>query len=259
MGTAKENKALSSVEETAKALEGLRVADQDKFVNDFSKLDIPFKQENIKAEMDSEVKKELFPNEKTRKNYAENIYNAVVRSSGFPKILSEAYHKAKKDGSNPELVKAVEDLIGKPIKIKAEPTKTFEQKVEETAKALEGIGEDATKNIIIGRENTDNSKFVKYNPDDSEKNVVFAMPKNFRSRKNIIDYVNDNTHVKDLQVGKDYSKDDLELAQFLAIHIEDPYRMLYRLVEKNIKKKITLKSFCFTLLKSIYGKHCFYS
>lgn len=28
--------------------------------------------------------------------------------------LSEAYHKAKSDGSNPELVKAVEDLLGKP-------------------------------------------------------------------------------------------------------------------------------------------------
>src|SRR5690606_15417472 len=27
--------------------------------------------------------------------------------------ISEAYHKAKADGSNPELVKAVEDLIGK--------------------------------------------------------------------------------------------------------------------------------------------------
>ena len=29
--------------------------------------------------------------------------------------ISEAYHKAKADGSNPELVKAVEDLLGKPI------------------------------------------------------------------------------------------------------------------------------------------------
>ena len=34
------------------------------------------------------------------------------------KFISEAYHKAKKDGSNPELVKAVEDLLGD----KAEPT-----------------------------------------------------------------------------------------------------------------------------------------
>ena len=44
-------------------------------------------------------------------------------------IISEAYHKAKADGSNPELVKAVEELIGKPTEAqpKAEPTKTFEQ------------------------------------------------------------------------------------------------------------------------------------
>ena len=30
------------------------------------------------------------------------------------KSISEAYHKAKQDGSNPELVKAVEELLGKP-------------------------------------------------------------------------------------------------------------------------------------------------
>ena len=34
--------------------------------------------------------------------------------SGNPQKISEAYHKAKADGSNPELVKAVEDLLGKP-------------------------------------------------------------------------------------------------------------------------------------------------
>ena len=45
--------------------------------------------------MDSEVKKQLFPNEKIDE-------------------ISEAYHKAKADGSNPELVKAVEKLLGKP-------------------------------------------------------------------------------------------------------------------------------------------------
>ena len=45
------------------------------------------------------------------------------------KSISENYHAAKSDGSNPELVKAVEELIGKPTEAqpKAEPTKTFEQ------------------------------------------------------------------------------------------------------------------------------------
>ena len=44
--------------------------------------------------------------------------------SGNPQKISEAYHKAKADGSNPELVKAVEELLGKPTEIKAEETIT---------------------------------------------------------------------------------------------------------------------------------------
>ena len=32
-------------------------------------------------------------------------------SSDLPKQVSEAYHKAKADGSNPELVAAVEELL----------------------------------------------------------------------------------------------------------------------------------------------------
>jgi GNAT superfamily N-acetyltransferase len=54
--------------------------------------------------------------------YAKRQYapsNILVEELGFKnKEISEAYHKAKKDGSNPELVKAVEDLLG----AKAEPT-----------------------------------------------------------------------------------------------------------------------------------------
>jgi hypothetical protein len=47
--------------------------------------------------------------------YAKRQYapsNILVEELGFKnKEISEAYHKAKKDGSNPELVKAVEDLL----------------------------------------------------------------------------------------------------------------------------------------------------
>lgn len=39
-------------------------------------------------------------------------------------LISELYHKAKEDGSNPELVRAVEDLIGKPEIKTAKTTKT---------------------------------------------------------------------------------------------------------------------------------------
>jgi uncharacterized protein (UPF0305 family) len=42
---------------------------------------------------------------------------------------------------------------------------------------------------------------------------------------------------------KQYSKNDINLTQFLATHIEDPYRILYRLVSKNIKKNNKIKDF----------------
>ena len=41
---------------------------------------------------------------------AQGVYNLVVEKIDE---ISEAYHKAKQDGSNPGLVKAVEDLLGK--------------------------------------------------------------------------------------------------------------------------------------------------
>lgn len=40
-----------------------------------------------------------------------------------------------------------------------------------------------------------------------------------------------------------YSKYDKNLHQFLIIHIEDPFRILYRLPEKNIKKNDKIKNF----------------
>ena len=42
---------------------------------------------------------------------------------------------------------------------------------------------------------------------------------------------------------KAYSKDDINLHQFLSTHIEDPFRILYRLVSKNIKKNNKIKEF----------------
>ena len=68
------------------------------------------------------------------------------------KSISEAYHKAKADGSNPELVKAVEEAIGKSKEPISEPTNkaggvssnsnegnSALRDVESTAKALEGV------------------------------------------------------------------------------------------------------------------------
>ena len=71
------------------------------------------------------------------------------------KIISETYHKAKADGSNPELVAAVEGLLGKPTeqpkptnKVKGVSPNSNEDNsalrdVESTAKALDG-----NKNIL---------------------------------------------------------------------------------------------------------------
>jgi hypothetical protein len=45
-------------------------------------------------------------------------YYSLSNAKSYPRVaaknISEAYHKAKADGSNPELVKAVEELLGKP-------------------------------------------------------------------------------------------------------------------------------------------------
>lgn len=45
----------------------------------------------------------------------DNKYSDLLKDNEHTEA-SEAYHKAKADGSNPELVKAVEDLLGKPTK-----------------------------------------------------------------------------------------------------------------------------------------------
>lgn len=42
---------------------------------------------------------------------------------------------------------------------------------------------------------------------------------------------------------KSFSKKDTNIAQFLVIHMEDPYRLLYRLPEKNIPKTDKIKDF----------------
>lgn len=66
-----------------------------------------------------------------------DLSKTKLRSKGFEKafsnkIISEAYHKAKADGSNPELVAAVEELLGKPQKSQAKPLQT---EAESKAKA----------------------------------------------------------------------------------------------------------------------------
>jgi DNA-cytosine methyltransferase len=62
----------------------------------------------------SEEQTELLEKYYDKEDYISGL--AFIKSiiSSKPKQLSEAYHKAKEDGSNPELVSAVEELLGKP-------------------------------------------------------------------------------------------------------------------------------------------------
>jgi len=122
---------------------------------------IPFEAINLEATTDrfayygnSEYEIVVKPNEKLellkyeevdRSNrYASKPITEKEISSGFYRIekqVSEAYHKAKADGSNPELVKAVEDLIGKPkqgqpSRLKRTPAQ-IRQAVEDGVDAVE--------------------------------------------------------------------------------------------------------------------------
>lgn len=95
---------LSNVESTADALSPLVEI----------KSSMPeWKQDEIIAVADGVLK--YIPKEEVDKGYNNDKVTG--------EIISEAYHKAKADGSNPELVKSVEDLLGAKPEVKtAEPT-----------------------------------------------------------------------------------------------------------------------------------------
>jgi hypothetical protein len=59
-----------------------------------------------------ELQKEGYDGVKTKNNNSTEYYIFDAnKTKNRQELISEAYHKAKKDGSNPELVKAVEDLL----------------------------------------------------------------------------------------------------------------------------------------------------
>ena len=122
---------------------------------------------------------DLFPNKEVL------VFNTSSIDKPLNINISEAYHKAKADGSNPELVKAVEDLLGgKKGQPKAEEAIPALKDVESTAKALEGVD---TKYLKTGRKPIGDGKFVRYNPDD-----VLPLLKDFNptSIEAVEDYVN---------------------------------------------------------------------
>ena len=80
------------------------------------------------------------------------------------KNISEAYHKAKADGSNPELVKAVEDLLGKP-KAVTPNVEDWSRDVESTAKALSENTERLNNKNLTSKEGDINTGELKLSKD----------------------------------------------------------------------------------------------
>jgi len=75
----------------------------------------------------------------------EKLNDLIIPSQ--EKAIAEAYHKAKQDGSNPELVQAVEELLGK--KEKTTPTETVQaQEVEQEVAETSEFTEEETQSAI---------------------------------------------------------------------------------------------------------------
>ena len=71
-------------------------------------------------------------------DFYKEAQNPVYEKRASAEYVAEQYHKAKADGSNPELVKAVEDLLGKPKAITPN-VEDWSKDVDSTTKALEEL------------------------------------------------------------------------------------------------------------------------
>lgn len=130
-----ENLALKDVESTAKALESVELP--SKFVaqdkggilnreNYYRLAQEKFQEsEGLTTEeiFDKNKQKEEFKTQKGRDAFQKKFEQFAENPINKKQIISEAYHKAKADGSNPELVKAVEEaLSNKQITNEEQPT-----------------------------------------------------------------------------------------------------------------------------------------
>jgi hypothetical protein len=144
--TTEEKPALKDVESTAKALEELS---------------------NTKDRQKSDAYFEL--NDYTK---GKNGFGLPV-DENYNKKLSEAYHKAKADGSNPELVKAVEDLLGKE---KPQPLEALTQSIEDVINGkledIEGHTEQEVESILndIYEERQKKPEYIKTT--DGGRNII---------------------------------------------------------------------------------------
>jgi hypothetical protein len=105
------NPALKDVEATAKALEGVNLTTKIPIqqINELNKQlynNLFDKQKELLAKGERD-----FDNNEEIKSIKEQIAFSEALIKNDTKAISEAYHKAKEDGSNPELVKAVEEAL----------------------------------------------------------------------------------------------------------------------------------------------------
>jgi uncharacterized small protein (DUF1192 family) len=145
-----QNPALQDVESTAKALEGKNpekliplfdvlgeVQDSESNKQQAIRvidLEINVLPDDIKYSKDQERREQLqqrldyLSDPKNKEKEVESLFKELEKYSSeklanSSKRVSEAYHKAKANGKNPELVKAVESILGEQNKITNEPTK----------------------------------------------------------------------------------------------------------------------------------------
>ena len=133
------NPVLRDVESTSKALAGI----DDK---EFSNL-VELKQPNLtKAENETNALDLSFNEHNKRINDANEKYKEERDLT-----VAEAYHKAKGDGTNPELVKAVESILSK-----EQPTSTTKPTVEQVGDKPTSEGAAKEETIKISENETEN-------------------------------------------------------------------------------------------------------
>ena len=134
-----------------------------------------------------------------------DLSKTKLRSKGFEKtfaknIISEAYHKAKADGSNPKLVKAVEDLLGVSESIKQ---KTESEKEEEIT-PMEGEAEqppfieEGGRNVVThsGLTEEGRQKLI------AQRNKELKVTEKSKDEQGILDEIDKYNSLKEGRLGK---------------------------------------------------------
>ena len=190
--TKEEAPALRDVESTAKALESIDgkafndIAKKAKKTLEWSAKDLVGNRTEINNEKDYVDRaledgrySNLFPTKQGQSAYAKSMWKAELENRKFEsKKLSEAYHKAKSDGSNPELVKAVESLLSKEQAPAKEETK-LTPKTKENAVQKSSTEEEVPRNGEGGENKPQGSEGVgqgKQGKEAAEKEEVRLTP-----------------------------------------------------------------------------------